>query len=119
MSGPSVLSGLLIVEELLQTLPAKPHHLAAQCVRLRNIDEVQYHLIITHVARERLENVRVAQPHDEEVRIGDDTLDVFAHERTYMGDMLLDESPVCSEQPRQVHLGVVHEQAQAFANELL
>src|SRR5690349_18539537 len=100
-------------------LPAQPHYPAAQRLAPRNIDQIEDDLIFARMARNRLEDFRIAQAYNENLRFGDHALDVFTHERPDMRDMLLDEPPVRPEQPRQVHLRVVHEQTQPFADELL
>src|SRR5690349_12241921 len=102
-----------------KTLPAQPHYFPAQRLALRNIDEIEDDLVLARKARNRLEDFRIAQAYNEDFRFADHALDVFAHERPDMRDMLLDEPPIRPEQPRQVHLGVVHEQTQSFADELL
>src|SRR5229473_3023542 len=100
-------------------LPAQSHHLAVERPALRDVDQVENDLVFAHVARKRFEDFRIAQAYNENVRFGNHGLDGFAHKGSDVRDMLLDEPPVRSKQPRQVHLRVVHEQAQSFADELL
>src|SRR5690242_12552361 len=80
-------------------LPAQPHYLAAQRLALRNIDQVEDDLVFARMARNRLEDFPVAQAYNENVRFADHALDVLAHERADMRDMLLDEPSVRPEQP--------------------
>src|SRR5882724_7675281 len=109
-------SRLSVVQHL---LPAQSHQLAAERLALRNVDQVENDLVCAPMARKRFEDFRIAQAHNEDVRLADYALDFLPHERSDVRDMLLDEPPVRSEQPRQVHLRVVHEQVQSFADELL
>ena len=56
--------------------------------------------------------------HDDLGRI-DDGGQVVAKQRSDVGNVLLDEAPVRAEQPRQLHLGIVDQQLQALADEVL
>src|SRR5258706_11343500 len=107
---------LSVVQHL---LPAQSHHLAVERIAPRDVDQVENDLVCAPMALKGFEDFRVAQAYNEDVRLADYALDFPAHERSDVRDMLLDEPPVRSEQPRQVHLRVVHEQVQSFADVLL
>src|SRR5262244_1231730 len=107
------------VRRKLTRLPAQPDHLAAQRPVRRNTHQVEHDLVRAHMASKSVEDLRAAQPYHEQLGFGDDALDIAAHDRRNVRNVLLDETPVRAEQARQVHVRVVDEQVESLADELL
>ena len=76
-------------------------------------------MIGPHVPRQCFEHPPIVQPDDQDIGLGDDALDVPAHELRDVRHVLLDEAAVRAQQIGQVHLGIVDQQRQALADEVL
>src|SRR5215510_11038659 len=99
--------------------PAQPLDRRRQALSLRNVDQIEYDLALSHVTLQGLEYATLVQPHDEDIRLVDHRLAVAAQERADVGQVLLDEAPVCPQQLGEMHLGVVNQKAESLADELL
>src|SRR5262245_53110180 len=99
--------------------PAQSFDRRRQGLTLRHVHQIEDDLAVSHVALQGLEYATLVQPHDENIRLPDDRLDVAAQERTDVWQVLLDEPPVRPEELGQVDLGVVDQKAEPLADELL